>query len=465
MSRYRCSACGSPNVVVDYENGGYSYSKGIVGTVVFGAPGAVAGINGKTKQVFKCPDCGLTLSSPMSDEIKLMIDLGIASKAARNNLTLNGSKIDWTTLTKKYKNIEKSYVDEQISGTEKTSVTTNSGFSEQKETYSRNEFCNVINDREFIIKAKTKEYLDKATAYDKEYADWKLKSTALKVKHSEELEKAIIAARKARICEIEEEYKKSIDQANYEKKVSEKKRETAESQLTSLGFFDFSEKRNLKKLIKEMITIIDSSVSQIKSAEHNYQKAKQELDSWCESKRAQLRNDIENRYPIPPEPKNIFGVSRSEKSTETADSIENIKSFLRTGMEQGKLYTISEMMSEIPQLSNYEKTRVSVIVRSMIATNELERVEIDKIPYFKSTNNTGITYEQAEKLATNDYIRESILDWMISGEVYNIPKLIDQVPGLAGYSYTQVNAVMRGMVENGSIERVEIDRKSHFKLT
>lgn len=52
MALYRCAACGSPNVVTASENGGFSYSKGIAGAIVFGAPGAVAGINGKTKQVY-----------------------------------------------------------------------------------------------------------------------------------------------------------------------------------------------------------------------------------------------------------------------------------------------------------------------------------------------------------------------------------------------------------------------------
>lgn len=74
MSLYRCAACGSPNVVKHEEKDGFSYKKAIAGTVVFGAIGAVAGIDGKTTYVYSCPDCGATLSHPMDDITKGKID-------------------------------------------------------------------------------------------------------------------------------------------------------------------------------------------------------------------------------------------------------------------------------------------------------------------------------------------------------------------------------------------------------
>ena len=171
MAIYRCSACGSPNVVTSSENCGFSYSKGIAGAIVFGAPGAVAGINGKTKQVFKCPDCGLTLDSPMSNEIKVMIDLGLMSESARNNLTLEGIKIDWNTLTNKYKNIEKSYVDKQIAErTEKknSSIANDKKILEQKATATQKEFDDAV-DTFFNIKAKDGYFKPEDRIYCKEH--------------------------------------------------------------------------------------------------------------------------------------------------------------------------------------------------------------------------------------------------------------------------------------------------------
>ncbi len=117
MSLYRCAACGSPHVTSDTQMGGveYNYLKGTVGTLVLGVGGTVAGIESKSEQVFKCPDCGLTLSYPMEPIMKTMIDLGVESLEARNHLSFgNGVNISWDWLTKQYKNIEKGPADAEL---------------------------------------------------------------------------------------------------------------------------------------------------------------------------------------------------------------------------------------------------------------------------------------------------------------------------------------------------------------
>lgn len=75
MSLYRCAVCGSPNVVKIEKNDGFSYSKALAGTAVFGTVGAVAGINGKKSYAYSCPDCGTTLPQPMDSVTKEKIDL------------------------------------------------------------------------------------------------------------------------------------------------------------------------------------------------------------------------------------------------------------------------------------------------------------------------------------------------------------------------------------------------------
>lgn len=107
MSLYRCAACGSPNVITDTQIGGlkYDYLKGAVGTAILGAGGAAAGIKNQQQQVFKCPDCGQTLTYAMPDEIKQTIDMGILSEEARKNAVIQGVPISWDVLTAKYKNI------------------------------------------------------------------------------------------------------------------------------------------------------------------------------------------------------------------------------------------------------------------------------------------------------------------------------------------------------------------------
>ena len=108
MGLYRCAACGSPNVVTDTQTGGikYDFVKGAIGTIALGAGGAAAGIKNQQQRVFKCPDCGVTLTYPMPEEIKQAIDLGVMSPAARKQTFVGNSLFTWEYLTQTYKNIE-----------------------------------------------------------------------------------------------------------------------------------------------------------------------------------------------------------------------------------------------------------------------------------------------------------------------------------------------------------------------
>ena len=81
MSMYRCAVCGSPNVQRVEAGADFSYKKALVGTAVFGAVGAVAGINGKKNYVYSCPDCHQQASLPMDDMTKITIDTCLLTPA------------------------------------------------------------------------------------------------------------------------------------------------------------------------------------------------------------------------------------------------------------------------------------------------------------------------------------------------------------------------------------------------
>lgn len=121
MAMYRCAACGSPNVVKDTQTGElkYNYVKGAVGTALLGVGGAVAGVENKTQQVFKCPDCGATLTYTMDPELCNAIDIGLMSETARNNLTVYGVHMRWDFLASKYKNIGYGEADQRIAEKER----------------------------------------------------------------------------------------------------------------------------------------------------------------------------------------------------------------------------------------------------------------------------------------------------------------------------------------------------------
>lgn len=117
MSLYRCAACGSPNVVTDVQSGGisYNYKKGIAGTIVLGVGGAVAGVESSTQRVYKCQECGMTLTYAMPNALKEAIDRGLASEDARSFLYAEGyGQLTWSLLKKQYRNIEEGLADRMI---------------------------------------------------------------------------------------------------------------------------------------------------------------------------------------------------------------------------------------------------------------------------------------------------------------------------------------------------------------
>lgn len=98
MVLHRCAACGSPRVVMDKQAGGYSYSKGVLGSLLLGSGGAAAGMNGKTQTVYKCPDCGQTLTYCMPEAVHIKVEMALANP----DFPLE----EWKILKSQYKNLE-----------------------------------------------------------------------------------------------------------------------------------------------------------------------------------------------------------------------------------------------------------------------------------------------------------------------------------------------------------------------
>ena len=116
MSLFRCAACGSKNVSTDIQTAGikYDYVKGAVGTVLLGAGGAAAGITSKEQRVYKCSDCGVTLTYPMPEELKRIIDEGVEFADRREHLSFQGSLMPWEVIKRNYKNIEFGNADKEL---------------------------------------------------------------------------------------------------------------------------------------------------------------------------------------------------------------------------------------------------------------------------------------------------------------------------------------------------------------
>lgn len=75
--------------------------------------------------------------------------------------------------------------------------------------------------------------------------------------------------------------------------------------------------------------------------------------------------------------------SSEKKPTANQVANEGLKGAILEGMESGKLYTITDLIKSIPDCADLTNQRVSALVRQLIASGSVERVEEKRKAYFK----------------------------------------------------------------------------------
>ena len=63
----------------------------------------------------------------------------------------------------------------------------------------------------------------------------------------------------------------------------------------------------------------------------------------------------------------------------------------------------------------------------------------------------------------NNGIKEAILDGMEDGKMYTITDLIKEIDACAELTNQRVSALVRQMIEDGKVERIEEKRKAYFR--
>lgn len=79
-----------------------------------------------------------------------------------------------------------------------------------------------------------------------------------------------------------------------------------------------------------------------------------------------------------------FEKKNSAEKKPTANQVANdvLKEAILSEMEEGRLYTISEMMKELPSCADHSNQKLSAIVRQMLGVS-IERVEEKRKAYFR----------------------------------------------------------------------------------
>lgn len=75
--------------------------------------------------------------------------------------------------------------------------------------------------------------------------------------------------------------------------------------------------------------------------------------------------------------------SAEKKPTAVQVANEGIKDSIYEGMENGKLYTITDLIKGVEACADLTNQRVSALVRQMIADGKVERIEEKRKAYFR----------------------------------------------------------------------------------
>jgi hypothetical protein len=75
--------------------------------------------------------------------------------------------------------------------------------------------------------------------------------------------------------------------------------------------------------------------------------------------------------------------SADKKPTAQQTANDGIKAEILEGMAEGKLYTITDLIKEIPACAELTNQRVSALVRQLMANGSVERVEEKRKAYFR----------------------------------------------------------------------------------
>ncbi len=394
MAIYRCAACGSPKVMTDTQTGGveYSYLKGAVGTVVLGAGGAAAGIQNKKEQVFKCPDCGVSLSYPMPEEIKILIDMGVESASARKRLKLRGVEMDWAYFTQKYAHIESGAADKEIERQlenqrkelEQASATAEKIAQEKENALHR---LSEKAEKEKMVSApdvvaKWIEYRSALESYFSDEAKWKEECAKVEAQRSEWVNHKIVQ-------HFQHERDRTIIELEQKLSTQKKRKADAEEKLATLAFFKFSEKSTQKRIIEDADSEIASIQDRIATAKKTYQQNITPSNIHSHTLTKSLHQQSQDVFPLPPKsvmPKRpdtavpLEILTRNEELTNAEQELFLLA--IPEWMERGVQYSTTEIKGNIPFMACFSNRETSALIWQLIGRGILNRTETKRSAYY-----------------------------------------------------------------------------------
>ena len=85
----RCAVCGSTRIVTEKRKEGYNLKKGIIGSVLLGGIGAIAGTRGNEVTYYHCGDCGQTLNKCMHEYEEMELEFALKTQDSGDTFFIN----------------------------------------------------------------------------------------------------------------------------------------------------------------------------------------------------------------------------------------------------------------------------------------------------------------------------------------------------------------------------------------
>lgn len=286
MAMYRCAACGSDKVIVGTVKDGYSFKKGVLGVAVFGAVGAVAGLDGKKHESYKCMACGMELAQPMDQATKMAIDDCV-------NYVEMRQMHNWSMLKYRYPNIESGNADKAIRNRANSlQAYVSQVIEEEKEKIER---FKAMSDEE--INAEQARWLEKADAVHEIFLERNRKAIR---EWEDGLEDRVAAVKAA--------HEKAETEATSKVKTAEQERDQLKIELAGIkGLFTGKKKAALQEAIskkEEEIAALQKKCAELPVLlEENLKKAQED---GCPRKLEEddnLSNEILLEFGLEPSPR------------------------------------------------------------------------------------------------------------------------------------------------------------------
>lgn len=469
MALYRCAACGSPNVVTDTQQQGYDYVKGAIGTVVLGVGGAAAGINGKTKKVYKCPDCGLTLNEPMGFEIHTLIDIGVASPSARKNLKLGDVPVDWDYFTRKYKNIEK----DTVSAVVADNAVDTQPVQQQKEPIAITE---ETTRNSIVYKVAFVKYMEACKQWQNEYF-------AVTEKRDEERDKKWSEEKAQLEAQITAKLDAKIKEHTAKRDQYAKEKQEAETILSTLGFFQFGDKKSTKQRIEQLTNSVCREEVLIRQAQDDYAAEMENVKELLSAKNKERQEEIAAKYPIPLKPQKPSGMIDYTEDGQPADGTRLVFAYYKETVFrfiEEKRHANFAQIKTLPCFAGLSDNHIRRVINEMVDEEELETLANDYyikriVPYKVLPDITAddlAIYAEYEKQKAEEKAKkeqqkkmtyQQILDAIKGKGAMTPSQMIENFPELNCYTTQTISPILNRMVEDGIVIKTVVQRRSYFE--